>query len=105
MRLPKLLRKLWLPILAILILILIVTLEERESFVAAGPGRIPRNTAKVPAAPSMEQQAIERDTENARSAARERMAAAATGMARQEEPPNTIRNSTTGSIIPERRSA
>jgi hypothetical protein len=75
MKLPKLLRKLWLPILAILILILIATLEERESFVAAGPGRIsrPAPPPKVPAAPSMTQQAIERDAENARSAARERM--------------------------------
>jgi len=85
MKLPKLLRKLWLPILAILILILIATLEERESFVAAGPGRIsrPAPPPKVPAASSMEQQA-------------------ATNMSRQEQPPNTIRGSTTG---PERRTA
>jgi len=82
MKLPKLLRKLWLPILAILILILIATLEERESFVAAGPGRISR-PPKAPAARPMEQQA-------------------ATDMSRQEQPPNTIRGSTTG---PERRSA
>jgi len=44
MRLPKLLRKLWMPFVAILILALIATIELREPFVVAATGRPPATT-------------------------------------------------------------